>query len=172
MYCYELKRQPKTEKGDDMTDREPVHLYLSRYQEHIKYLQDTGQESPGWRELREEELPVFLQVKDSQVKIEEEAIVRDFAEKGTWKPGRILHVQVELTDGTQFSMHGYFVQQKQDWFPDENPIIHHSSHCGYCQSIIGLVRNKELKDEFCMLPLPEKKFLFEEILDRHKGELY
>ncbi|MDQ0299979.1 hypothetical protein J2S78_002426 [Salibacterium salarium] len=155
-----------------MTNREPVHLYLSRYDEHIQYLQETGQESPGWRELREEELPHFLEVKDSQVQIEGETIVRDFAEEGSWKPGSILHMHLELTDGTKYAMHGYFVEEKDDWYPNENPIIHKTSHCGYCQSIIGLGGNGDVKEEFCMLPLPEKKFLFEEGLRRHSDEVY
>ncbi|SFP86982.1 hypothetical protein [Salibacterium halotolerans] len=155
-----------------MTDREPVHLYLSRYQEHIAYLQETGQESPGWRELREEELPGFLQVKDSRIQVETESIVRDYAEEGSWKQGDMLHMRLELTDGTELAMHGYYVPSREDWYPDENPMTHKSSWCGYCQSIIGLMKQRDLEGELCMLPLPEKKYLFETVLRRHQEELY
>ncbi|SDI20129.1 hypothetical protein [Alteribacillus bidgolensis] len=153
-------------------NREPVHLYLSRYKDHIKYLRDTGQETPGWRDLREEELPDFLAIKDSIVEIQGDTPVRDYEKEGTWKRGSMLHMRIVLLDGTKYAMHGYYVEEKHDWYPNENPVIHKSSKCGFCQSIIGLGGEGNVKEEFCMLPLPEKKYLFEEVLKRHKKELY
>ncbi|SDH82603.1 hypothetical protein SAMN05192534_11276 [Alteribacillus persepolensis] len=153
-------------------NQEPIHLYLSRYKEHIKYLRDTGQETPGWRDLREEELPEYLQVKQSKIEINTDTPVRDYEREGTWKKGSMLTMTMELADGTQYTMNGYFVEEKDDWYPNENPAVHKSKGCGFCQSIIGLGGEDSVKEEFCMLPLPEKKYLFEEVLRRHKNELY
>ncbi|MFB5661804.1 hypothetical protein [Alteribacillus sp. HJP-4] len=155
-----------------MNEQEPIHLYLSRYREHLQYLRDTGQETPGWRELRDEDLPGFLQITDSTIEIKESDVVRDLAREGSWKPGSSISMQMQLKDGTVYIMHGYFVEDKKDWYPNENPVVHKSNNCGFCQSIIGLGKDGNVKEEFCMLPLPEKKYLFEEMLNRHREDLY
>lgn len=155
-----------------MSQKKPIHLYLSRYKEHLAYLRETGQETSSWKEIRDEDLPAFLTITDSDIEWQTDMLVRDYAEDGNWKSGDMLHMNITLKDGTKYSIHGYYIEEKKDWFPNENPVIHKSSSCGFCQSIIGFGKDKELKQEFCMLPLPEKKYLFEEVLKRHEAEMY
>ncbi|PSL42417.1 hypothetical protein B0H94_11521 [Salsuginibacillus halophilus] len=151
----------------------PIHLYLSRYDEHLQYLRANNQESPSWRELREEELPGFLQVQDSEVHIQENAIVRDWNETGGLEPGSAVRTDVTLANGTRLSMTGYYIRDEQDWFPTENAPIHLDETCGFCDGILkGLGSNSKRKEEYCMLPFLEKKHLFEQVLKRHHDTFY
>lgn len=144
---------------------EPIHLYLSRYQEHINYLRQTGQETPSFRELRENEIPRLLQVVDSYVQM-----ATADGEEGQ-KAYKLL-ASVQLTDGTGWNISGEFVPSENDWFPDEQPLTHQTSYCGFCQGTLGFFKNEDMTQFDCMLPLPEKKWLFEKMLEQHGASIY
>ncbi|WP_018924990.1 hypothetical protein [Salsuginibacillus kocurii] len=149
-----------------------IHLYLSRYQEHLDYLRANNQESPSWQELREEELPAFLPVIESSIQIDSHAVVRDWNDTGGLEPGAAVRCDVTLQDDTRLSLTGYYIADEADWFPTENPPIHLDDHCGFCNDILGLGNPNKRKEDYCMLPFLEKKHLFEQVLTRHHQELY
>ncbi|MFC5714021.1 hypothetical protein ACFPU1_14765 [Thalassorhabdus alkalitolerans] len=148
-----------------MPGREPVHLYLSRYEEHLNYLRETGQETQGWHELRTNELKDFLKLEHVSLEEKKEKLVTNYSNDGELQQGSHLEIIAKLKDGTIYKLHGYYVKEENDWFPDENPLIHANDTCGFCQSIMKMKKKGETKNTFCMLPLPEKKYIFEKALE-------